>query len=311
MTDEGGEAACSLDRVCGVRGDGRGGPARLPAPTSESDVARRGARHLDTDAAGIRRLTAADRRDGAQHPRCRGRWHPHHRLVVPAHLLRPRGVRQGGRRRRPDRVPAAPRHGRGRRRQRVLPSGVRGRSRAARRRHPHVWCRSAGADPLLLGRRARVVRRAAGRAAARGADVRQLVVADGARRRPPPVLRHQPDRLGGTAAGPAARRRRPVVVGGGMGEGERRRPGRRGDPPRLGARRRREPDHRCPRHARRVDGARRRAQGLGAGTAGRRDVGRRRRLELLVRGVELRRHRRRPARRRSGRAGDRPGGHDG
>ena len=74
-----------------------------------------------------------------------------------------------------------------------------------------------------------------------------------------------------------------------MGEGQRRGAGRRADSPRVGARCRGPADHRCPRRAHWLDGAGRRAQGLGAGTARRRDVGRRGRLELLVRGVELRR----------------------
>ena len=168
--------------------------------------ARRGARRRHAHVAGVGRLAAADRRHRAEHPRRRGRRHPHRRPVVPADLLRSRGLRQGRGRRRPDRGPPAPGDRGRRRRQRVLPSGVRSRARAARRRRPHVRRRRAGDHPLVLGRRARVVRRATRRATTRRPDVRQLVVAHGAGRRRPPVLRHESDRLGGAAA------RRPPVV---------------------------------------------------------------------------------------------------
>ena len=208
--------------------------------------------------------------------------------------------------------PAPPAHRGRRRRQRVLPSGVRSRADAARRGRPRLRRRRAGDQPLVLGRRARMVRRAARRATARRDDVRQLVVTDGARRRRASVLRHESDRVGRSPActdrrsSPTCRRRpsRGCGCNAAAQAGET-------HPARLGARRRRPAHHRCAGGAGRFDGARRRPQGLGAGAARRSDVGRRGGLELLLRGVGLRRDRRWSSRRRPGGAGHRPDGDHG
>ena len=186
-------------------------------------------------------------------------------------------------------LPAAAGHRGRRRRQRVLPSGVRSRTRAARRGRPRMRRRCAGDQPLVLGRRARMVRGATRRATARRVDVRQLLVADGARRRRPPVLRDESDRVGrprrdGRRSWPTCRRR----PWRGCGSTPPRRPGEH-IPLGWALDADGRPTTDAKAGARRFDGAGRRPQGLGTGVARRSDVRRGGRLELLVRGVGLRR----------------------
>ena len=261
----------------------------------------------------VGRLAAAGRCDGPQHPRRRGRRHPHGRPVVPADVLRSRRVRQGRRRRRAD----------GRRDRARPPSSSMPATASAIRRSRRVCeplvdaTRTCGVGVLAIthsysaGVLGWFVERLAERRSGR-ADVRQLVVAHGAGRRtsarssapirsrgprrgvdgPPVVADLSSSAVAWVKVNAAAQAGESIPLGWALDAD--------GQPT---------TDAQAALAGSMVPAAE--PQGFGAGAARRHHVGRRGRLELLVRGVGLRRHRRRAARRRPGGAGDRSDGDDG